>query len=133
MIDKSRILSDRYVIKEYDLKLKDKRVALIDDTMMTGYALYRVFSKLRQWYPEMQIETMVVYCGTQKIEPQQISRNPKAERALIDEFVSSIQYVTEASYETLGLFLFIWHDLYSTLWFRMWWSFLFSKQRICSR
>lgn len=106
MIDKSRILSDRYVIKEYDLKLKDKRVALIDDTMMTGYALYRVFSKLRQWYPEMQIETMVVYCGTQKIEPQQISRNPKAERALIDEFVSSIQYVTEASYETLGAFSF---------------------------
>lgn len=106
VIDKSRILSDRYVVKEYDTKLRDKRVVLIDDTMSTGYALYRVFSKLRQWYPEMHIEPIVVYCGIRELDFLQISRDPETEIRLINEFSSSIRYVTEASYETRGAFSF---------------------------
>lgn len=105
-VDKSKILSDRYVIKEYDLRLKNKRVALIDDTMQSGYALYRVYSKLRQWYPQMDIEPMVVYCGIREIDPLQISRYSEKEKTLIDEFISSIRYVSDASYETLGAFPF---------------------------
>ncbi|MCM1219933.1 MAG: hypothetical protein NC548_36130 [Lachnospiraceae bacterium] len=106
VVDESRILSDRYVVKEYATELEGKRVALIDDTMSTGYALYKVFSRLRQWYPGMYIEPMVVYCGVRKLNFSQISREPETERSLIDEFNSSIRYVTEASCETMGAFSF---------------------------
>lgn len=105
-IDKSKILSDRYVIKEYDTRLVDANIALIDDTMMSGFALYRVFSKLRQWYPKLHMECMIIYCGIYKIDPQKISRNWEEEKELISEFSSSIKYFLRANDETMGAFSF---------------------------
>lgn len=105
-IDKSKILSDRYVIKEYDMRLASANIALIDDTMMSGFALYRVFSKLRQWYPKLHIECMIIYCGIYKVNPQQISRNSEEDKKLLNEFSSSIKFFSRANYETLGAFSF---------------------------
>ena len=103
-IDKKKILSDRYVMKDYnpDFAKEGVKFALVDDSMNTGYALFRVYKKIRKTYGKADIEPLVGCLGVKDIKNEQISTTPDIDRNEIEEFKKCVKNMFLVSDEAIG-------------------------------
>lgn len=62
------IVSDRYVVKWVNESWHKKNIFIVDDTLTTGTAMFTIYQKMKQQYPEADVVTVAMFSLMTKSE-----------------------------------------------------------------